>query len=58
MDYLRHSERISRMNRIRNERIRTKMGNEERHITEEQQLRWYGHIMWIYTSTPPYAFMA
>jgi hypothetical protein len=35
------------MDRIRNEIIRTKMGNEEDMLQEmeEQQLRWYGHIM-------------
>jgi hypothetical protein len=45
MDYLRLSAKISRMDSIRNDRIRTKMVHEERHVTEEQQLRWYGHVM-------------
>jgi hypothetical protein len=47
MDYLRHSARILRMDRIRNETIRTKMGLKKDMLqeTEQQQLRWYGHIM-------------
>jgi hypothetical protein len=47
MDYLRHSARQSQMDRTKNETIRTKTGM-KRHILqeiEEQQLRWYGHVM-------------
>jgi hypothetical protein len=46
MDYLRRSARISRMDKIRNEAIRTKMGIKKNIVqeTEEQQLRWYGHV--------------
>jgi hypothetical protein len=46
-DYLRRSARISRMDRIINETIRTKMGMKKDILREieEQQLRWYGHIM-------------
>jgi hypothetical protein len=46
MDYLRGSARISRMDRIRDETIRTKMGLKKDILREmeEQQLRWYGHI--------------
>jgi hypothetical protein len=49
MDYLRRSARISRMDRIRNETIRTKMGMQKDILQEieEQQLRWYGHVMRI-----------
>jgi hypothetical protein len=47
MDHLRRSARISRMDRIRNETIRTKMGMKKNILQEieEQQLRWYGHVM-------------
>jgi hypothetical protein len=47
MDYLRLSVRIPRMDRIRNETIRTKMGMKKDilHETEEQQLRWYSHVV-------------
>jgi hypothetical protein len=47
MDYLRLSARISRMDRIRKEIIRTTMGIKEDILqeTEEQQWRWYGHVM-------------
>jgi hypothetical protein len=46
MDYLRRSARISRMDKIRNEAIRTKMGTKKNIMQEieEQQLRWYGHV--------------
>jgi hypothetical protein len=46
MDYLRRSARISRMDKIRNKAIRTKMGIKKNFVKEiqEQQLRWYGHI--------------
>jgi hypothetical protein len=46
MDYLRRSARISRMDKIRNEAIRTKMGTKKNIVQEieEQQLRWYGHV--------------
>jgi NADPH-dependent glutamate synthase beta subunit-like oxidoreductase len=46
MDYLRRWARISRMDKIRNEAIRTKMGTKRNIVqeTEEQQLRWYGHV--------------
>jgi hypothetical protein len=47
MDYLRRLARMSRMDRIRNETIRTKM-RMNKDILQEievQQLRWYGHIM-------------
>jgi hypothetical protein len=49
MDYLRRSTRISRMDRIRNETIKTKMGMQKDILQEieEQQLRWYGHVMRI-----------
>jgi hypothetical protein len=42
MDYLRRSSRISRM-----DRIRTKMGMQKDILQEieEQQQRWYGHVM-------------
>jgi hypothetical protein len=41
MDYLRRSARISRMDRIRNETIRTKMGMQKDNLQEivEQQLK-------------------
>jgi hypothetical protein len=44
MDYLRRLARISWMDRIRNETIRTKMGMKKDILQEieEQQLRWYG----------------
>jgi hypothetical protein len=46
MDYLRRSERVSRMDKVRNETIRTKMGMTEDILQKiEQQLRWYGHVM-------------
>jgi hypothetical protein len=47
MDYLRRSARISRMDRIRNETIGTKMGMKKDILQEieEQQLRWCGHAM-------------
>jgi hypothetical protein len=38
MDYLRHSARISQMDRVRNEPIRTKNGNEERHIIGNRRI--------------------
>jgi hypothetical protein len=46
MDYLRHSARISLMERIRNETIRTKMGLKKDILKEieEQQLGWLGHV--------------
>jgi hypothetical protein len=46
MDYLRRSARISRMDKIRNEAIRTKMGIKKNIVQEieEQQLRWSGHV--------------
>jgi hypothetical protein len=46
MDYLRRSARISQLDKIRNEAFRTKMGIKKNIVqeTEEQQLRWYGHI--------------
>jgi hypothetical protein len=46
MDYLRRSARISRLDKIRNEAIRTKMGIKKNIVqeTEEQQLRWSGHV--------------
>jgi hypothetical protein len=46
IDYLRRSERISRLDKIRNEAIRTKMGIKKNiaQEIEEQQLRWYGHV--------------
>ncbi|XP_030753973.1 uncharacterized protein LOC115880819 [Sitophilus oryzae] len=46
MDFWRRSARISRLDRIRNERIREKMkveGNIVRDI-QEKQLQWYGHV--------------
>jgi hypothetical protein len=45
-DYLRRSARISRMDKIRNEAIKTKMGIKKNIVQEieEQQLRWYGHV--------------
>jgi hypothetical protein len=46
MDYLRQLGRISHMERIRNETIRTKMGMKKDVLQEiEQHLRWYSHIM-------------
>jgi hypothetical protein len=47
MDYLRRSARISRMDIITNETIRTKMGMKKDILQEieEQQLRRYGHVM-------------
>jgi hypothetical protein len=47
MDYLRRPARISRMDRIRNETIGTKMGMKKNILQEieEQQLRWCGHVM-------------
>jgi hypothetical protein len=47
MDYLRRSAKISRTDRIRNETIRTKIGMKKDILQEieEQQLRWYGHVM-------------
>jgi hypothetical protein len=47
MDYLRRSARISRMDRVRNETIRTNIGKNKDILQEieEPQLRWYGHIM-------------
>jgi hypothetical protein len=47
MDYLRRSVRISRMDRIKNETIRTKMGMKKDILQEieEQQLRRYGNVM-------------
>jgi hypothetical protein len=41
------SARISRMDRIRNETIRTKAGLKKDILQEigEQQLRWHGHVM-------------
>jgi hypothetical protein len=46
MDYLRRSARISRMDRIRNETIRTKMGIKKDILQEiEQKLRRYGHVI-------------
>jgi hypothetical protein len=41
------SARISRMNRVRDETIRAKMGLKKDILQEiaEQQLRWYGHVM-------------
>jgi hypothetical protein len=45
MDYLRRSARISRMDKIINEAIRTKMGKKKNIVQEiEEQLRWYGHV--------------
>jgi hypothetical protein len=46
MDYLRRSARISRMDKIRNEAIRTKMGIKKNIVQEieKQQLRWYDHV--------------
>jgi hypothetical protein len=46
MDYLRRLARISRMDKIRNEAIRTKMGIKKNIVQEieEQKLRWYGHV--------------
>jgi hypothetical protein len=37
MDYLRSEARVSRMGRIRNERIITKNGNEARHISLQER---------------------
>jgi hypothetical protein len=50
MDYLRRSARISQMDRIRHETIGKKMGIKQDilQVTEEQQLRWYGHIMQLH----------
>jgi hypothetical protein len=47
MDYIRRSARISRMDTIRNETIRTKMGIWKGILREtlEQQLKLYGHVM-------------
>jgi hypothetical protein len=46
IDYLRRSPRISLMERIRNERIRTKREMENDKLQEtEQKLRWYGNLM-------------
>jgi hypothetical protein len=47
MDYMRLSARMSRMDRVRSETIRTKMGTKKNILQEieEQQLRWYGHVM-------------
>jgi hypothetical protein len=47
MDYLKRSARISRMDRVRNETIRTKMGMKKYILLEMegQQLRWYSHVM-------------
>jgi hypothetical protein len=46
VNYLRRSARISRMDKIRNEAIRTKIGTKKNIVQEieEQQLRWYGHV--------------
>jgi hypothetical protein len=46
MDYLRRSANISRMDKIRNEAIRTKMGIKKNTVQEigEQQIRWYGNV--------------
>jgi hypothetical protein len=46
MDYLRRSARISRMDKIRNEAIRTKMGINKNIVQEieKQQLRCYSHV--------------
>jgi hypothetical protein len=46
MDYLRRSARISRMDNIRNEAIRTKIGIKKNIVqeTEEQQLGWCDHV--------------
>jgi hypothetical protein len=46
MDYLRRSAKISRIDRVRNETSRTRMRMKEYILqeTEEQQLRWYGHV--------------
>jgi hypothetical protein len=45
MDYLRRSARISRLDKIRNEAIRTKTGIRKNIVQEiEEQLRWYGHV--------------
>jgi hypothetical protein len=47
MHYLRRSARISPMDRVRNGTITTKMGLKKdiSQEIEEQQLRWYGHVM-------------
>jgi hypothetical protein len=47
MDYLRVLARISWMDRIRNETMRTKMGKKKDILQEieDQQLRWCGHVM-------------
>jgi hypothetical protein len=46
MDALRRSMRISRMDKIRNEEIRLRMGIEGTIINdiERKQLNWYGHV--------------
>jgi hypothetical protein len=46
MDYLRRSAKISRLDKIRNEAIRTKMVIKKNIVQEieEQQLRRYGHV--------------
>jgi hypothetical protein len=46
--YLRSSARIFRTDRVRNETIRTRLGVKKAMLqeTEEQQLGWYGHVMW------------
>jgi hypothetical protein len=46
MEYLSRSTRISRMDRIRNETIRTEMGMKKDMLQEtEQQVRWRGYVM-------------
>lgn len=46
MDALRRSARISRMDRVRNEDIRRRVGLEDTIIKdfEQKQLTWYGHV--------------
>ena len=46
MDFWRRSARVSRQDRIRNERIRDIMGVGEDIVEkiEQKQLRWYGHV--------------
>jgi hypothetical protein len=48
MDYLRRSARISWMDRVGNETIRTKNGNEERHITSFCLLQWLSLMHHLY----------
>jgi hypothetical protein len=47
MDYLRRSARVSRLERISNQEIRTRMNSEERIIDriKNKGLSWFGHVL-------------